>query len=171
MIRIVLIACLMMSLGVADVFSDDDNCLKNGDFEKGKSGWVMEPGVRVVEQEEPGRGMNNVVEAQLHKTRNRELTTRIQPKSKTKALIISMRVKAGDDFESATPSADQMTLRMERSDRSATFTSRKIEKKEGWQDVTWTFSEIRGSTALKFLVIFHPGQGSVFLDDVVVKME
>jgi hypothetical protein len=154
------------------VFADNagENLLKNGDFSKGKMGWDMEPGVRVTQQVEGGV-TNQLVEVDLHKSRTLSLSTRIQPKSRAKTLMMTARAKPSSDFASASPGGSQLTFRLERADKSTVSWNLKIKPIPEWQNFSLSCPGIQGGQPLKFFIMVHPGEGSVFLDDVVVKCE
>ncbi|MFH0980517.1 MAG: hypothetical protein V2A79_03135 [Planctomycetota bacterium] len=169
--RVVLFVLILCASRLA--MAEDESILKNGDFEKGKMGWKMEPGIRVVDEPgaAPGQPANQVLEAEAHKSRTRKMQAQLNVSTKAKALIFSMRVKASPSFRSATPSADQLTLRLERPDRSATFTSRRIATNDVWQTIDWNYTQLEGARRLDFSIEFHPGDGSVYVDDAVMKEE
>lgn len=146
----------------------DDNAAKNGDFEKGKMGWKTEPGVHVIDITDAGKPAK-VLETELDKNDTRKLSTRIDIKSKTKALLVSFRMKPGPNFKSATPDGDQFTLRMERPHGGSTFSGRKIKPGNEWQNYTWDFSTFEGARTFTFSIEFHAGEGALWVDDVVVK--
>ena len=147
----------------------DDNAIKNGDFTKGKMGWKMEPGIRVIDVPEEANQVNRVVEVTVDKKTARTISLRFDIKSKTKALKIQLRLKPGSDFVSATPEGDQLTFRVTRPDGGSTFSGRKIERKEEWQELTWDFSSFERARNFTFSVEFHPGTGTIQMDDVVIK--
>ena len=55
--------------------ADNDNAVRNGDFEKGKMGWKTKPGVHVIDITDAGKP-TKVLEAELDK--NNKKTDRIR---------------------------------------------------------------------------------------------
>ena len=148
--------------------ANDDNMVKNGDFEKGKMGWKTEPGVHVIDITDAGKA-NKVLEVELDKNSKKMASTRVNLKSKTKALTLTLRVKPSPGFKSATPDGTQLTIRFKRADGSHSFWEKKVTSKDEWQEIKWDYSDLKGSAALVFSIEFHPGEGVLWVDDVVAK--
>jgi hypothetical protein len=146
-----------------------ENILKNGDFSKGKMGWKMKPGVRIREIPDPNNTINRFVEVSLDKSENQTLWTAFDIKSKTKAVKVGLRVKPGAGYASAIPDSNQLTVRITRPNKGSTFTGWKIDANKGdWQNFDWDFSSFEGERDFTFSIEFHPGTGTVWLDDVVI---
>lgn len=166
----VTLALLCAPALAAEEEAEVENCIKNGDFDKGKVRWRTAPGMRVVEMEEAEKeGKNRVLEVRLDKRKARAFSQRISIKKKTQLLDISFRIKASDDFEPAIAAGDQFSVRCERPDRSTTYTSRKLEKKGEWEKVEWQFSRFEGARQITFSIEINAGEGKVWIDDICVK--
>ena len=151
-----------------------ENLLKNGDFEKGRMSWSMEPGLRVVpiaevlpQAPDPARGQ--VLAVDLHKSNRLTLSDRIRIDRKTRALVIRMKVRPGPGFNPLAADVPQFTLRMEYSSGGAIFVAKTIDPKGDWQDVKWDFPDLRNNQQFKFLVEFHPGAGVFLVDDILIE--
>ena len=151
-----------------------ENLLKNGDFEKGRMSWSMEPGLRVVpiaealpQAPDPARGQ--VLAVDLHKSNRLTLSDRIRIDRKTRALVIRMKVRPGPGFAPLAADVPQFTLRMEYSSGGAIFVAKTIDPKGDWQDVKWDFPDLRNNQQFKFVVEFHPGAGIFLVDDILIE--
>jgi hypothetical protein len=60
-------------------------------------------------------------------------------------------------------------LRATRMDDSSTFHNRQLVADGKWHDLSWNFSEVRGSNRITFSVELLEGTGKVLFDDVTVE--
>jgi len=166
-VKVTAIAVIGLCLIAPRLFAQE-NTIKNGDFSRGKMGWNMEPGVRIREYPEPTNPTNRLVEVTLDKKDNRSLSSKFDIKSKTTALKIKLRIKPASNFASAIPDSNQVTVRITRPNKGSTFTGWKIPAGNEWQNFDWDFSAFEGERNFVFSLEFHPGTGSVLLDDIII---
>ena len=62
-----------------------------------------------------------------------------------------------------------LQLRATRQDDSSTHNNRQLKADGKWHEMTWNFSEIRGSQRLTFSIELLEGTGKVLFDDVTVE--
>lgn len=146
----------------------EDDGVKNGDFEKGKFGWDSTPGVRVVNAPVPERPLNRALEFNLLKNEKRRVWQRIAVPHNCNLMKVSLKMKAGPGYKAAAPPAEQYTMRYERRDGSGVLSTRIVEKKPEWTEVTWDMTDFSGSQSIVFSIEIHPGEGSVLIDDVKI---
>lgn len=147
--------------------------IKNGDFEKGKMGWDMDPGLRVVpiQQVLPASAdvaHGQVLSVELHKSAIRSVSERLHIDRKTRTLSTSMKMCPGPGFNPVPPDAPQFTIRYVYPGGS-TFSKRAIDPAGGWQEVKWDFSDLQGKPQIQFVVEFNPGSGCILVDDVAIE--
>ena len=155
-------------LAVTCVAAAQENAIKNGDFEKGKMGWRMEPGIHVIDAPDATGTSNKVLEVEVDKNDTKSISTRLDIKSKTKALVITFRVMPRPGFKSVSPEGNQVTVRMARTG-GATFCGWNIGPNGQWKDIKWDFSSFQGSRSFTFVMEFHTGEGKIWIDNIVVQ--
>jgi hypothetical protein len=161
--------CAIVGVLVASTaFAADDNILKNGNFNKGRMNWDLDSGMRVIDVAGAAGESNKVLDVELDKNKVRTLAAKVDIKSKTKALLIAFRVKPEPGFRSATPEVDQVTIRMARRGGS-TFSGRAIKPSGEWQEIKWDYSPPENTRDFTFSIEFHPGAGTIWVDDVVIQ--
>jgi hypothetical protein len=153
---------------------DEVNAIKNGDFEKGSTSWELGTGVRVITVQEKAEDgsikTNKVCEIPLRKDHDNRIITSVAMAKKTKELSVSLRVKPSENFESALPDGDQMSLRLyySKGSKGSSFIACKIKPNGQWQNITRTFQcSVLQDVSLRIDIL--PGSGRVWVDDVVVK--
>ncbi len=83
--------------------------------------------------------------------------------AKTPDLVIKLRYQTSDY------AGRGLQLRALRNDGSSTFHNRPLVADGKWHDMTWNFSEVRGSNRITFSVELLEGTGKVLFDDVTVE--
>ncbi len=146
--KYLLIALLIPTLCLAE------NLFRNSDMETG-SGWS---GDRRFEKVDENRVM--VMEARKGRTVTcyQDVATRDQ-----KDLILKFRYRTKDY------SGRGLQLRGLRQNDSSTFRNINLKADDQWHDFEWQFSEIRGSSKIRFSFELLEGEGKVFLDDVALE--
>ncbi len=167
---VLLCACLLVAVSIFGA-ELPDNLLKNGDFSTQKTGWQTDG--RVVEVEKPGDNpalprKTPALKVELNKSKDKEISQKVRAKKNVRVLKVSFRVKPEEGFLSSSPSSGAIKLRFKRPDGSSTFSDRKVQPSKGWQEVAWTFDQIRGANDLEFEVTIKAGEGSLLFDDFVI---
>lgn len=72
-------------------------------------------------------------------------------------------------YQTSDYSGRGLQLRATRQDDSSTHNNRQLKADGKWHEMTWTFSEVRGSNRLTFSIELLEGTGKVLFDDVTVE--
>lgn len=171
--RCVMAVLIVSGLLHALAAEDENNAIKNGNFEKGRVSWTLGTGVRVIDvPEKAGDGStktNKVCEIPLRKEHANKISTPVTMAKQTKELTVTLRVKPSENFESALPDGDQMRLNLFYL-RGSTYKMCKIKPNGQWQKFDWN-AAFGGQQITSFSLDVLAGKGSVWVDDVVVKCQ
>ncbi|MBA2436246.1 MAG: hypothetical protein H0V54_14410 [Chthoniobacterales bacterium] len=146
--KYLLIVVLIPTLGLAE------NLFRNSDMETGAA-WSGDRRIETVDE-------NKVMVMEAKKSRtvscHQDAATRGQ-----KDLILKFRYRTKDYHGRG------LQLRGARQNDSSTFRTINLKADDQWHDFEWPFSEIRGSSKIRFSFELLEGEGKVFLDDIVLE--
>jgi hypothetical protein len=145
--------------GKSDSEEDIGGLLKNGGFNDGKRRWDTDKGMRVIEEED-----NQFLAIELDNNKDRYLRQRFKRDAEAGGIILSTRIKAESDEPGDTLS---YTLRFSYVGGS-TYWARSIEADGEWKNIDWNLAFLRGGKSLILSLEFHPGDGTIYLDDTIV---
>lgn len=83
--------------------------------------------------------------------------------AKARDLVLKLRYQTSDY------AGRGLEFRGLRTDDSSTFHKRQLVADGKWHDLSWTFSEVRGSSRIIFSIELLEGAGKVLFDDVTVE--
>ncbi len=133
-----------------------DELLRNGDFERGTSGWKGDR--KVVEYS----GNNKVCEIKVDDDIQSFYQEDLDVKD-LKDIVLTFKYKVSSDYKGR-----GLTMKFIRPDRG--FTYRTIDLKGGdkWHTYKWNFGEIRGADEITLEIEILEGEGTILLDDFSV---
>lgn len=145
----VILGLFFMSLGL------NASLLKNGDFERGTTGWK---GDRKVQYEDESE-QNKICKLRIG-GKDQEFYQVVKAK-KFKDIQFKYKVKKSEDYEGR-----DFQIRFTRDDGSYTFYDRSA-KKEGWNEGSFKFSGFKGSREIKISIVVNSGEeGYLMFDDI-----
>ncbi len=87
----------------------------------------------------------------------------------TKALKVAFRARTTAGFLTSRGSLGALLIRIERPDRSSTYSEMKIENKPDWQAFNQTLELQEYSRSVNLAIEIFPGDGQLYFDDFVVE--
>lgn len=148
--------------------AEGDELLRNGDFEKGRSGWKGDGRVSEEEVESgEGKSQNKVMILEVKRREDEEVYQEVRTR-KLREIHVKGRYRVSEDYDGL-----GIMMKFKRPDGSYTYhtyePTKKARSKGQWQELSWSFKEIRNASELKFYLVSKQGDsGKVYFDNFSV---
>jgi len=134
-----------------------EELLRNGDFERGTSGWKGDR--KVIEYSADNKVCRIEVDDEIQAFYQADIDV-----EDLKDVVLTFKYQISSDY-----SGRGLTMQFVRPDGSWTYRTINLENPGKWQTYKWHFGEIRGAEEITLKLEILEGEGTVMFDDISVQ--